>query len=332
MNRIKDIKWDAKKVTGAVILVIALFAPIFINQSYWIHIMVMCALYAGLASSLNVILGYTGLFSLAHAAFFGIGAYTAGILSGKLGMPIWIGISLSGFFACFLGMIVGLPSLKLRGDYLAIVTMGFGQIMRLIELNAVELTNGAMGIPGIPKPVLFGEPFSKKAFYYMALLFTLAVIFAINRIVKSRIGRALIAIREDEAAAESIGINTTAFKVLAFGIGTFCAGLLGSVFAHYITFISPDQYAHNDSILMFCMVILGGQGTIIGPVVGGIILTIVPELMRIFAEYRIMIVGFVMVLCMVYRPQGIMGSYAGGNENKLSKKLRKLTVKGSGSV
>ena len=308
MQGIKSIKdFGIIKIIGALAIIAAFLAPIFIKNAYIMHIFVMCALYVGLASSLNIILGYTGLFSLAHATFYGIGAYTVGILTGKVGLPIWVGIGLSGFFACLLGIIVGLPSLKLRGDYLAIVTLGFGQIIRLIELNAVEFTNGAMGIPGIPKPKFNGVSFSRREFYYMALIFTLIIILAIYRIAKSRIGRALIAICEDEVAAESVGINTTAYKVLAFAIGTFCAGLLGSVYAHYISFVSPDQFIFADSINIFCMVILGGLGTITGPVVGGIILTVLPEILRRFAEFRFMLVGLTMVICMIYRPQGYYG-------------------------
>ena len=248
--------WNREKVIGIFLLAFALIGPLVIHQNYIIHLMVMCAIYAGLACSMNIILGYTGLFSLAHAAFWGIGAYTSGILVGKLGFPIWVGVLLSGVVACIFGMIIAIPSLNLRGDYLAIVTLGFGQIVRLIELNEQWLTNGAMGITAIPKPALFGIKFGRVQFFYLALAITLLVMLVIYRLVKSRVGRALIAIREDDLAAMAIGVNVRNYKILAFGIGTFCAGLMGSVYAHYITFISPDQYTFQISVNIFCMVCL----------------------------------------------------------------------------
>ncbi len=322
--------WNREKVIGIFLLAFALIGPLVIHQNYIIHLMVMCAIYAGLACSMNIILGYTGLFSLAHAAFWGIGAYTSGILVGKLGFPIWVGFLLSGVVACIFGMIIAIPSLNLRGDYLAIVTLGFGQIVRLIELNEQWLTNGAMGITAIPKPALFGIKFGRVQFFYLALAITLLVMLVIYRLVKSRVGRALIAIRGDDLAAMAIGVNVRNYKILAFGIGTFCAGLMGSVYAHYITFISPDQYTFQISVNIFCMVILGGMGTTIGPVLGAIVLTLLPEVMRTFDVYRMIIVGLLMVLCMIFRPQGIIGSYVVGGTSiwdTLSRK-RKKTKKG----
>ncbi len=327
----KLIKNNSKEKTiGILLLVFALIGPQVIHQTYILHLMVLCAIYAGLACSLNLILGYTGLFSLAHAAFFGIGAYGTGIIVGKLGLPIWLGFLVAGCAACLLGMIIAIPSLHLRGDYLAIVTLGFGQIVRLIELNEQWLTNGAMGITAIRKPELFGMKFGKVEFFYFALAVTLIIMLAIYRIVHSRVGRALIAIREDDMAAQAIGINIRNYKVLAFGVGTFCAGLMGSVYAHYISFVSPDQYTFQISVNIFCMVILGGMGTNIGPVLGAIVITLLPEVMRTFDAYRMIIVGLMMVLCMIFRPQGILGSYVVGGTSiwtALAKKKEKFKAR-----
>ncbi|MGE5484748.1 MAG: branched-chain amino acid ABC transporter permease [Ignavibacteriales bacterium] len=309
------IAWAKNNKANMGLLAVALVMPLFFESPYILHMLVMIALYVSLASSLNLILGYTGLFSLAHAAFFGIGAYTTALLTTKMfHLPIWAGILSSGFVAAFFGMLIGLPSLKLRGDYLAICTLGFGQVVRLFELNAVKVTGGAMGIPGIPKPKVFGSVLTRIGFYYLALVVAVLVIVAIGKVVRSRIGRALMAIREDQQAAEACGVDTTYYKVLAFSMGAFFAGLAGSIYAHYITFISPDAFAFNDSILMFCMVILGGLGTRLGPVVGAALLVALPEAARFAAQYRFLIVGLVLVICMVYRPQGLLGSYASAAE------------------
>ncbi len=315
---VKSIK---DNLASLAVLAVALVLPLLFESPYIMHMLVMVALYVSLASSLNLILGYTGLFSLAHASFFGIGAYTSALLTIRmLKLPIWAGVVSSGFVAALFGMLIGLPSLKLRGDYLAICTLGFGQVVRLFELNSVKLTGGAMGIPGIPKPKLFGQFLSKTGFYYVALALAVLVIIAVGKIVHSRIGRALIAIREDQAAAEACGIDATYYKVLAFSVGAFFAGLAGSIYAHYITFISPDAFSFNDSILLFCMVILGGLGTRLGPVAGASLLVILPEAARFANQYRFLIVGLVLVVCMVYRPQGLLGSYAsatgGGGTSK----------------
>lgn len=308
---------------GLVLIVLAIIAPLVIKNTYFQHLLVIGAINVGLAVSMNLILGYAGLFSLAHAAFFGIGAYTSAIIAGKLGLPIWLGFCLSGVIASLFGMLIAIPSLNLRGDYLAIVTLGFGQIIRLVELNENWLTNGAMGILAIPKPMLFGEKFGKVEFYYLALLIALLIIFIVYRVVNSRIGRALISIREDDLAAQAVGVDITKYKILAFGIGTFCAGLMGSVYAHYISFVSPDQYTFQISVNIFAMAIIGGLGTMLGPIIGAVLMTLLPEVMRSFDVYRMIIVGLVMVLTMVFRPQGIYGSYLIGATsiwNTLAKK------------
>ncbi len=322
----KKIKWTWQTVAGLVLLVIALFAPPFIKSEYVIHLFVTIAFYVGLATSLNLIIGYTGVFSLGHAAFYGIGAYCTGILVGKLGLPIITGFIAAAIVAALFGIIIGYPSLNLRGDYLAIVTLGFGQIIRLIELNEMWLTNGAMGIVGIRKPTFFGQPFKKIHFYYLALLIALITIYVVWRLIRSRVGRALISIREDDLAAMSIGINVRNYKILAFAISTALAGVMGCVYAHYITFISPDQYTLQISINIFCMCIVGGLGTIMGPIFGAILLALLPEVMRTFDTYRIIIVGLVMVLCMIFRPQGICGSYQVGGTSIWTSLGKKITA------
>ncbi len=306
-EKLKNIKKE--KLFGILVLLFALTAPLFITKAYNVHLLVLCAIYVGLATSMNLILGYTGLFTLCHAAFFGMGAYTTAILVGKFGLPIWTGFVCSGFIAALFGLLIAWPSLRLRGDYLAIVTLGFGQIVRLIELNEQWLTNGAMGITAIPKPKWFGQSFGKVQFYYLALVIALLIIFIVYRIAHTRIGRALIAIREDDRAAMAIGINVRSYKMLAFGVGCFTAGLMGSVYAHYISFVAPDQYTFQISVNIFIMVVLGGMGTTMGPVIGACLLTLLPEVLRFIGDWRMLIYGLLLVVCMIFRPQGIMGSF-----------------------
>lgn len=308
-------KWknaNKEKIFGILVLIFALTAPMYITGAYNVHLLVLCAIYVGLASSMNLILGYTGLFTLCHAAFFGMGAYTSAIMTGSYGLPIWLGFLCSGFIAAIFGLLIAWPSLKLRGDYLAIVTLGFGQIVRLVELNEQWLTNGAMGIRAIPKPTLFGVSFGRVHFYYLALAIALITIFIVYRIAHTRIGRALISIREDDSAAMAMGINVRHYKMLAFGVGCFAAGLMGSVYAHYITFVSPDQYTFQISVNIFIMVVLGGMGTTMGPVVGACVLTLLPEVLRFIGDWRMLIYGVLLVLFMIFRPQGILGSFQVG--------------------
>lgn len=330
MNR-KRRKISKEGIFGILVLIFALTAPIYITSYYNVHLLTMCAIYVGLASSMNLILGYTGLFSLCHAAFWGLGAYTSGILVGSLGLPVWLGFLCSGFVAAIFGLLIASPSLRLRGDYLAIVTLGFGQIVRLIEINEDWLTNGPMGIKGIQKPSLFGNAFGKVQFYYLALIVALVTIFVVYRIVHTRIGRALISIREDDLAAMAIGINVRNYKMLAFGVGCFLAGLMGSVYAHYITFISPDQYTHQVSVNIFIMVVLGGMGTTMGPVVGACILTLLPEILRFIGDWRMLTYGLLLVLFMIFRPQGILGSFQNGGTSiwtLLNRKIERAKHRG----
>ena len=310
--KIKGKKMTKEGIFGLIVLIFALTAPLYITKAYGVHLLALCAIYVGLAASMNLILGYTGLFTLCHAAFFGMGAYTSAILVGKMGLPVWVGFACSGFIAAIFGLLIAYPSLKLRGDYLAIVTLGFGQIVRLFELNEQWLTNGAMGITAIPKPLWFGEKFGKVHFYYLALLIALVIIYIVYRIAHTRIGRALIAIREDDLAAMAIGINVRSFKMLAFGVGCWAAGLMGSVYAHYISFVAPDQYTFQISVNIFIMVVVGGMGTTMGPVIGACILTLLPELLRGIGDYRMLIYGLLLVVCMIFRPQGVLGSYQVG--------------------
>ncbi len=309
----------AWKLAG-VLLILA--APFIVQDEYFIHILISIALYIILTLSLNLVTGFAGQFSIGHAAFYGIGAYTAALLMLNLGWSFWLVLPVSALFTALFGFLLGLPALRLQGDYLGIVTLGFGEIAHLIFINWTDVTRGPMGLPGIPTPTIGPYAFdSKIPFYYLALLLMAFTILCMYRITSSRYGLGLITVREDEVAASAIGINTVRAKLVAFIIGAFFAGLTGAFFAAYISFISPDSFMYVDSITILSMVVLGGMGNLIGSVVGAIVLVIAPEILRFLVDYRMILYGLMMVAVMIFKPEGFWG---------LSKRHRNIWLKKSG--
>ncbi len=287
-------------------------------MEYLIHILIIAGIYIILTLSLNLIIGYTGLPALGHAAFSCIGAYTSSLLALRFGISPWIGVFVGAVFAALLGIIIGYPSIRLKGDYFALATFGFGIIVYSIAKNWISLTRGPMGLPGIPSFSLFGYEITKSWQYLIiVLIFTLITIFILRRIVNSPFGRVLKSIREDEIASESLGKNTTTYKLIVFAIGAFFAGIAGSLYAHYITFIDPSSFTVMESITVLLMVIFGGMGSIFGSIIGAMVLVISPELLRflgmpssIAAEVRQMIYGLLLIILMIKRPQGLFGKYS----------------------
>ena len=286
-------------------------------MEYLIHILIIAGIYIILTLSLNLIVGYTGLPALGHAAFSCIGAYTSSLLALKFGISPWIGVFVGAVFGALLGIIIGYPSIRLKGDYFALATFGFGIIVYSIAKNWVSLTRGPMGLPGIPSFSLFGYEITKTWQYLIiVLVFALITLFILRRIVNSPFGRVLKSIREDEIASETLGKNTIKYKLMVFVIGAFFAGIAGSLYAHYITFIDPSSFTVMESITVLLMVIFGGMGSISGSIVGAMVLVILPELLRflgmpssIAAEVRQMIYGLLLVVLMIKRPQGLLGKY-----------------------
>ena len=275
-------------------------------SSYFTHIAISILIFAILALSLNVIIGYAGIFALGHAAFFGIGAYTAALLMMKGELSFWLALPAAAVAAGLFGVLLGLAGIRLRGDYLAIVTLGFGEIVRLVFVNGGKVTNGPMGIPGIPAPDLFGYALTRKTeFYFLALLLLLFTVFVIYRVVHSGIGLSLMTIREDETLADSIGISPVRFKVFAFALGAFFAGAAGAFWASYISYISPDTFRYLDSVNILAMVIVGGIASIPGSVLGAAVMVLAPELLRFVNDYRMLLLGLAIVLMMMFRPEGI---------------------------
>jgi branched-chain amino acid transport system permease protein len=284
----------------------------FVLKDYYLDVLIVAGIYALLAIGLNVIVGFAGLLNLGFAAFYAIGAYTYALLNTKLGLSFWACLPVSALLACCAGMLLSIPALRLRGDYLAIVTLGFGEIVRLVLNNWDSFTNGPNGITGIAGPHLMGMSLgSLHRYYYVVLAFVLFSVVITRRIKYSRIGRAWIALRENEIAASTMGVNTTRYKVYAFSLGTFWAGIAGILFAAKMRFVSPESFTFLESILIISMVILGGIGSVYGAVLGALILIILPEVLRELQLYRMLILGAGLVLLMIFKPQGILG---GGND------------------
>ena len=310
-----------------VLLAVAIALPFVVQEDRWVTLMTVVVTYIVLASGLNIVVGFTGLLDLGYVAFYAIGAYYTAIifqtvLVTKFGVNIdhywwlmWVNLLVGGLLAALAGVLIGYPTLRVRGDYLAIMTLGFGEIIRIVASNWVGLTRGPSGIPGIPAPALGSYHFTtSKSLYFLGLALALVSLWTISRIVRSRIGRAWTAIREDEVAAEAMGIHTSRYKLLSYATGAFFAGMMGVFFGHYINYISPSSFQLMQSFLILSLVVLGGMGNIAGPVLGATIWIALQEYLRNFTfvqihpETRGIALGLVLVLLMVFRPQGLLGS------------------------
>jgi len=286
-------------------------------MEYLLHIFVICGIYSILTLSLNLVVGYTGLVSLGHAAFFSIGAYISALLALNLGISPWIGLIAGACGAAVFGVVIGMPSLRLKGDYLALATFGAGMIVYSIAKNWVSLTRGPMGLPGIPGFSIFGFSLESTWLYLiLVIVFTLVTVFVLQRLVGGAYGRVLRSIREDEIASETLGKYVAKYKLQVFVVGAFFAGIAGSLYAHYITFIDPSSFTVMESITILLMVIFGGMGSVKGSLVGAIMLVLFPEILRflgmpssIAAPTRQMIYGLLLVVFMIKRPQGLLGKY-----------------------
>ncbi len=267
----------------------------FINP-YYIQVLTLLGIYIIAALGLNIITGETGLFSFGHAAFFAIGAYGAAILTVKFQMPFFAALIFGGILASIAGIVIGFPALRLTGDYLGIVTLGFAEIVRIVLLN-LGITGGALGLSGIVREV-------NIVMVYVLTAISIVIFYLLQN---SRFGRALITIREDEIAAQAMGINIAAYKVKAFAIGCFFAGIAGGLYAHLLQYINPNDFGLTKSFEFLCFVVLGGLGSIPGVVLGTSVLTLAPEFLRSSAEYRMLLYGALMIALMVFRPNGLLG-------------------------
>jgi branched-chain amino acid transport system permease protein len=295
---------------AATLVVLAL--PFVLGEGYQLHLLIMATIFAIVTAGLDITVGYAGLLSLGHAAFFGIGAYTSALMFLHFGIPMWGGMiggaALAGLAAYLLGFLI----LNVRGHRFVICTVAFAEIMRLIANNWTDLTRGQRGLPGILPPVIdlpWGGSInfvSKTAFFYLAVAIAVICISIMWRIAHSPLGGAFIAMRENEHLAESVGIDARRHAILAFTIGGFFAGIGGSLYAHYVSFVGPDLFSFSYTTIFLVMVVTGGMGTIIGPVIGALVFTLLPEYLRIAEGYRLIIFGGTLVLVMLFLPHGMI--------------------------
>lgn len=289
-------------------LLVFLIALPVLARDYLLDVAILAGIYMILALGLNVVVGFAGLLNLGFVAFYAIGAYAFALLNVKLGLGFWESLPLCLLVATISGFILAIPALRLRGDYLAIVTLGFGEIVRLILNNWDSLTNGPNGISGISTPSLFGLSMSgMNRYYYIVLFAVVLTALAVKRVRSSKIGRAWIAIREDEIGASSVGINTTRYKLYSFAFGAFWAGGAGALFSAKMRFVSPESFTFMESVLILCMVILGGLGSIRGVIIGAALLVVLPEVLREVQLYRMLALGAGLIAVMVFKPQGLFG-------------------------
>lgn len=287
-------------------------------MEYILHILILIGIYIILSTSLNLISGYTGLLTIAHAAFYGVGAYVAALMALNLHSPFLANIVLAVILCGVLGAIVGIPSLRIRDDYFVIATFAFQVVTFNILNNWFSFTGGPMGLPGIPLPTILGFQVSTHfEFFILVGFLCLLTLFVSKNIVRSPFGRVLMAIREDEVFTQAAGKNVAAYKVLIFMIGAAMAGVAGVMYAYYISFIDPTSFTVMESIFIISIVIIGGSGSLWGPVVGAVVLVLLPEVLRFIglpssmaANLRQIIYGVLLVAFMVWRPSGLLGKYA----------------------
>jgi len=295
-----------------VLLTFACFAVAFpfVFSLYQTNIMITALIYIVVGLGLNIVVGLAGLLDLGYVAFYAVGAYSYALLNHHFGIGFWMALPIGAGLGFLFGILLGFPVLRLRGDYLAIVTLAFGEIMRLVLENWDEFSFGPSGIANIPRPGFFGISLSVHQatiyIYFIVIGLVLFTIFIVNRLKDSRIGRAWIALREDEIACQAMGIDKTKTKLTAFALGATWAGMGGVVFAAKTTFINPASFTIWESIIILCIVVLGGMGSIMGVIFGALILILLPEYLRAFSEYRLLIFGAVLVIMMVFRPLGIV--------------------------
>lgn len=324
----KHAKW-ASTILGILIL---LALPLIIRDRYFQHILVLCGIYVILTSSWNLLAGYSGLLNLGHAAFFGIGGYSSALIALKFHITPWIGLPVGGAVAAIFGILLGIPSFRLRGPYLAITTIGFSEILRLVAMNWVSLTRGSLGLFGIPALTAFKfskdfhiEFISEQNAYYVILVCVVLTLILLNKLINSEFGISLKSMREDEMGAESIGIDTSRYKLTVFMISAFLAGFAGAFYAHYIRLISPEMFTLGETFAVLAMVMVGGLGTLFGPVVGAVLLPFLSESLRflediIKVDIRLIIYGGLLILTILFMRNGVVGLF-GEIKNSLGRRL-----------
>ncbi|ARP99787.1 branched-chain amino acid ABC transporter permease [Pseudorhodoplanes sinuspersici] len=293
-------------------LAAAVLLPFVVHDQYLLHLAIMALFYAVLASSLNLVVGYVGEFSLGHTAFLGVGAYTAALLSAKLGFPMWITIPVAGATSAAFGYLIGAITLRLQGPYFVIVTLSFAEVLRLVANNWIGLTNGPMGLAGISQDGIA----DKRAFFYIVLGIAVLSFYLCYRFVYSNSGRGAVAVRENRYVAQSIGVNPFESAMQAFVLGAFLAGLAGGFYAHYISFVGPEVFQFAFMASMIIMVLIGGKGTLVGPLIGAVIVTLLEEYLREVQQLRLTLFGLIVMAIVLFLPNGLMSLIPRRNESR----------------
>ncbi|MFZ0929244.1 MAG: branched-chain amino acid ABC transporter permease [Syntrophobacteraceae bacterium] len=317
-----------KAILGIAVLIAV---PWIIRDRYFLHLLITAGIFVILTSSWNLLAGFAGLLNLGHAAFYGAGAYASALLAIKLGLTPWIGLICGGLVAGVFGFLLGIPSLRLSGPYLAITTIGFAEILRMVAMNWVSLTRGSLGLYGIPPltairlwPGVRIDFYSERNMYYILLLLLFATIFCFRRLTRSEFGLTLRALREDEIAAESIGADSNRYKLTVFTISAFFAGVAGAFFAHYQRLVSPDTIGLSETFTILTMTVLGGLGTLTGPILGAVLLTFLSEGLRFLEDMvkidvRMVIYGLLLIVTMLFMRNGVMGLLTRVRDSVLSR-------------
>jgi len=294
------------KIGIPIVFLLLLIVPQFLD-SYLIYLINLTLIHIILAVGLNLLTGCSGQVSLGHAGFYAIGAYTSALLIIKLKIPFWFSMPLGGVSAAIVGFAIGIPALRLTGFYLALVTLGFNEIVHLVTVHWDNLTKGTRGLM-IPKVSIGSYEFgSDYSFYYIILFITLFLLWVARNLMGTKTGRAFIAIRESEIASQCIGMNIAKYKVIAFALSAFYAGLAGGIYGSWVSYISPENFGLLESFLYIMMVIIGGMGSLIGSIIGAILFTFLPEFLRAFEDVQDVIYGFFLLIFIIFMPQGIYG-------------------------
>jgi branched-chain amino acid transport system permease protein len=296
-----------RHVPNIILFLLVILYPLVVKNEYFMHVAMAIGLAIIFGLGYNILYGYGGQVSFGHAAWYAIGAYTAALLEVRLGMCFWISFPIAIIFSGVIGFLLGLPILKLRHHYLAMATLGFGIVIEAVIVQWRELTFGPVGVVGIPVPNLFSVPLKGVPYYYMVALFTVCAFLIAKNLIQSRFGRALMAIRDNEDAAPSLGINPLIYKSAALGISGLYAGLAGVLYGHLHLYIGPECFSLPLSIDVVLITVVGGLGTLIGPVIGGIIVSLLPEFLYGFVDYHLAIYALILLVFLLFVPRGIAG-------------------------
>jgi len=314
-KNIKNMRKEIRTISVFSLVIMAILVPLIIPDEYFIHLLINAGLFYMLVAGLNLLVGYLGKLTLGHTAFLGIGAYTAALLNLKLGATFPITLTASILISFVISLLFGLIVLRLRGPYFVIVSLCFAEMLAIVAINWISLTNGPMGLPGVEPPKFYFPGLfeiyldTKISFYYLIFILIVFITYIISRLVHSTVGRAIISLRENENLAESIGVSAFRYGLIIFVIASVFAGVAGCFYAHYVSYVNPEIFSFSYMCTMLVMLVTGGKGTIIGPFLGCIIFTVLPEALRVAKAYRDPIFGIILIIVAIFFSQGMAGLF-----------------------